>query len=69
MNSKVAGQLSGLATRIVAESLMTTEQAIDAQQQASLQKMHFVQYLVEKENVDGLRLARACLTRVWRAPV
>ena len=58
MNNKVAGQLSGLATRIVAESLMTTEQAIDAQQQASLQKMHFVQYLVEKENVDGLRLAK-----------
>ena len=58
MNSKVAGQLSGLATRIVAESLMTTEQAIDAQQQASLQKMHFVQYLVEKQNVDGLRLAK-----------
>ena len=58
MNSKVAGQLSGLATRIVAESLMTAEQAIDAQQQASLQKMHFVQYLVEKQNVDGLRLAK-----------
>ena len=57
MNNKAVGQLSGLAVSLVAESLMTAEQAIEAQQQASLTKMHFVQYVVEKDNVDGRRLA------------
>ena len=57
MNNKALGQLSGLAGSLVAGSLITAEQAVDAQKKASMEKMHFVQYLVEKENIDGRRLA------------
>jgi type IV pilus assembly protein PilB len=57
MNNKALGQLSGLAGSLVAESLITAEQAVEAQKQATIEQMHFVQYLVEKENVDGRRLA------------
>ncbi len=57
MNNKALGQLSGLAGSLVAESLITAEQAAEAQRQASIERMHFVQYLVEKDNVDGRRLA------------
>lgn len=57
MNTKALGQLSGLAGSLVAGSLITAEQAVEAQKQAAIEKVHFVQYLVEKENVDGRRLA------------
>ncbi len=57
MNDKAIGQLSGLAGRLVAESLISTQQAIDAQKEALLERMHFVQYLVEKKNVNGRRVA------------
>jgi len=57
MNYKAIGQLSGLAGRLVAEGLITAEAAADAYQEASSEKMPFVQYLVEKKNVDGQQLA------------
>ena len=57
MNNKALGQLSGLAGSLVAGSLISAEQAIEAQRQAAIEKMHFVQYLVEKDNIDltGIR--------------
>jgi type IV pilus assembly protein PilB len=57
MNDKAIGQLSGLAGRLVAESLITAQQAVEAQKEASLERMHFVQYLVERKKVDGWRVA------------
>ena len=57
MNDKVLGQLSGLAGRLVTEELISAQEASDGQREASLERMHFVQYLVEKKNVDGKRLA------------
>jgi type IV pilus assembly protein PilB len=57
MNEKVVGQLSGLAGRLVAEGLISAQEAGDAQTEASLAKTPFVQYLVEHKNVDSLRLA------------
>ncbi|MDG2045963.1 MAG: type IV-A pilus assembly ATPase PilB [Halioglobus sp.] len=57
MSNKALGQLSGLAGSLVAGSLITAEQAAEALRQAAIEKMHFVQYLVEKDNIDGRRLA------------
>jgi type IV pilus assembly protein PilB len=57
MNDKAIGQLSGLAGRLVAESLITAEEAVAANKDAAAEDMHFVQYLVDKNNVDGWRLA------------
>ncbi len=57
MNEKAIGQLSGLAGRLVAESLISAQAASQAQKDASLERMHFVQYLVERKNVDSRRLA------------
>ena len=57
MNDKAIGQLSGLAGRLVAEELIGAQAAVQAQKDASLEKMHFVRYLVEKNNVDSKRLA------------
>ncbi|MFL3656245.1 MAG: type IV-A pilus assembly ATPase PilB [Halioglobus sp.] len=57
MNTEALGQLRGLAGSLVAESFITAEQAIEAQKQAPIENMHFVQYLVEREDIDGRRLA------------
>lgn len=57
MNDKASGQLSGLAGRLVAESLISAQEAVEAQTQAAAEKQHFVQYLVEHKNVDGHRVA------------
>lgn len=57
MNDKAIGQLSGLAGRLVAESLINAQLAVEAQKEASLERMHFVQYLVERKDVDGWRIA------------
>jgi type IV pilus assembly protein PilB len=57
MNEKAFGQLSGLAGRLVAEGLISAQAASQAQKDASLERMPFVQYLVEKKNVDSQRLA------------
>ncbi len=57
MNDKAIGQLSGLAGRLVAESLITAQQAVEAQKEASLERLHFVQVLVERKNVNGQRVA------------
>ncbi len=57
MNDKAIGQLSGLAGRLVAESLITAEEAVAAHKDAAVENLHFVQYLVEKNSVDGWRMA------------
>jgi len=57
MNEKAIGQLSGLAGRLVAEGLISAQAASQAQKDASLERMPYVQYLVEKKNVDSRRLA------------
>jgi type IV pilus assembly protein PilB len=57
MNDKAIGQLSGLAGRLVAESLITAQLAVEAQKECALERMHFVQYLVERKDVDGWRVA------------
>ena len=62
MNDKAIGQLSGLAGRLVAESLISAQLAVDAQKDASMERMHFVQYLVEKQNIDGQRIAELAAT-------
>lgn len=57
MNDKAIGQLSGLAGRLVAEGLISSDDAAQAQRDASMERMHFVHYLVEKKNVDSVKLA------------
>ena len=57
MNEKAIGQLSGLAGRLVAEGLISAQAASQAQKDASLERMPFVQYLVEKKSVNSQRLA------------
>ncbi|MCB1702411.1 MAG: type IV-A pilus assembly ATPase PilB [Pseudomonadales bacterium] len=57
MNEKVIGQLSGLAGRLVSEGLISAQAASQAQKDAAQERMPFVQYLVEKKNVNGRRLA------------
>lgn len=57
MNDKASGQLSGLAGRLVAESLISAQEAVEAQTEAAAEKQHFVQFLVERKNVDGQRVA------------
>ena len=57
MNDKAIGQLSGLAGRLVAESLINAQLAVEAQKEAVRERMHFVQYLVERKDVDGWRVA------------
>ncbi len=47
MNDKAIGQLSGLAGRLVVEGLISAQEATESQKNASLERMHFVQYLVE----------------------
>ena len=41
----------------MAEGLISAQLASDGQKEAALERMHFVQYLVEKKDVDGERLA------------
>jgi type IV pilus assembly protein PilB len=57
MNEKLTPQLSGLAGRLVAEGLISANEAGQAQRQASLEHMPLVKYLVENKNVNSQRLA------------
>lgn len=57
MNDIAVGQLSGLAGRLVAEGLIKTQAAADAQKEAAAEHVPFVQYLVENKNVDAKQLA------------
>ena len=57
MNDKGIGQLSGLAGRLVAEGLISSEDATEAQREASMGQVPLVSYLVDKKNVDSGRLA------------
>ena len=57
MNDKGIGQLSGLAGRLVAEGLISAEDATEAQREASMGQIPLVSYLVDKKNVDSSRLA------------
>ena len=57
MNNKATGQLSGLAGRLAADGLLSTEQAREALKQATLERTPLVSYLVENMDVDSQRLA------------
>ncbi len=57
MNEKLTSQVSGLAGRLVAEGLISADDANAAQKQASLEREHLVPYLVEHFKVDSQRLA------------
>jgi type IV pilus assembly protein PilB len=57
MNEKAVDALSGLAGRLVVEGLITATEAADAQKQAALERLPYVQYLVEKRKLDGWRVA------------
>lgn len=57
MNDKAVGQLSGLAGRLVAEGLISAQEAGDAQKAASTDNVPFVQYLVGSSEIDSQRLA------------
>jgi type IV pilus assembly protein PilB len=57
MNNRAVGQLSGLAGRLVAEGLISAQDAVDAQKQSFEEKVPLVQFLVERLNVDDKRLA------------
>ncbi len=57
MNNAAVGQLSGLAGRLVAEGLISTQAAANAQSEAAAERMPFVQYLVENKNVNAQQLA------------
>ena len=57
MNDRAVGQLSGLAGRLVAEGLITVQEAGDAQKDAARESLPFVQYLVEKKSINSQRLA------------
>ncbi|MEP0203464.1 MAG: type IV-A pilus assembly ATPase PilB [Halioglobus sp.] len=49
--------LSGLAGRIVSENLLSHEGAVSAQKEARSERIPFVQYLVERANLDGNLIA------------
>ncbi|MEP4485721.1 type IV-A pilus assembly ATPase PilB [Marinobacter alexandrii] len=49
--------LSGLAGRIVSENLLSHEGAVAAQKEARSERIPFVQYLVERANLDGNLIA------------
>ncbi|MEH6636133.1 MAG: type IV-A pilus assembly ATPase PilB [Halioglobus sp.] len=57
MNDKAIGQLSGLAGRLVTEGLISAQDAGQAQKDASMERMHFVQYIVAQKKVDGQHIA------------
>ncbi|MEP4147326.1 MAG: type IV-A pilus assembly ATPase PilB [Halioglobus sp.] len=57
MNDKGIGQLSGLAGRLVAEGLISAENAAEAQREASMEQVPLVTLLVTKKDVDSKRLA------------
>ncbi|TXS96316.1 type IV-A pilus assembly ATPase PilB [Parahaliea maris] len=62
MNNKVSGQISGLAGRLAAEDLISSEQAQEAQRQAALERIPLVTYLVNTLDVDSQRLAEIAST-------
>jgi type IV pilus assembly protein PilB len=57
MNNKSPMQLSGLAGRLVADGLLDAELALSAQKESSRSKVPFVSLLVQKEYIDGQKLA------------
>jgi len=57
MNEKAAGQLSGLAGRLVTEGLLTADEAGTSQREAANEKLPFVQYLVQQRRIDSQKLA------------
>ena len=62
MNDKGIGQLSGLAGRLVAEGLISAEEATEAQREASMEQVPLVSFLVEKKNVCKTELDLFSLT-------
>ena len=68
MNDRIAGQLSGLAGRLVAEGLITAEQGSQAQDISSREKAPLASVLVGQMNVDGNGLA-AVASKEFGVPI
>ncbi len=68
MNDRGVAQLSGLAGRLVADGLITAEQATEAQDKAASEKITLVNYLVEHMNVAGAELA-AIASKEFGVPI
>ena len=68
MNDRTAGQLSGLAGRLVAEGLITAEQGSQAQDISSREKAPLASVLVGQMNVDGNGLA-AVASKEFGVPI
>ena len=52
-------RLGGLAGRLIMDSLITADQAMEAQKEAAAARIPFVQHLVEAKGVDSAKIAAA----------
>ena len=52
-------RLGGLAGRLIMDGLITADQAIEAQQEATAARIPFVQHLVDAKGIDSARIAAA----------
>ncbi len=57
MNDQAIGQLSGLAGRLVADGLISAQDAVEAQTEATAENEHFVAHLVRRGSINSHRLA------------
>lgn len=57
MNDRGIGQLSGLAGRLVAEGMISADEAVSAQLEATKNKVPLVKYLVDQTKIDSQRIA------------
>ncbi len=62
MNDKASRHLGGLAGKIVAEGLISAEDATAAQRASHEAHLPFVKYVVEHKGVDSMRLAEVAAT-------
>jgi type IV pilus assembly protein PilB len=53
------GRLGGLAGRLIMEGLITADQAMEAQKEATSARIPFVQHLVDAKGIDSARIAAA----------
>jgi type IV pilus assembly protein PilB len=52
-------RLGGLAGRLIMDSLITADQAMEAQKEATAARIPFVQHLVESKGIDSAKIAAA----------
>jgi type IV pilus assembly protein PilB len=59
VTSSSRARLGGLAGRLIADGLLTADEAIEAQKQASTKRISFVQQLVDVKGIDSASIASA----------